>query len=471
MSKLWRFVLCIAVAGVVWSIPTEWMASWIPGLTIIEHRTLVIFVLAAFLWVLEPVPIFSTSILVLVLQLLFISDQGLAWLRNPQTPNLGPLLKYKSILGNFGSDIIWLFIGGFFLADAATKYRLDLNLARIFIRPFGKNPHGVLLGIMLVTAVFSMFMSNTATTAMMLAILTPILGSYPEGDKGKIAMCLAIPFAANIGGLGTPIGTPPNAIALKYLSGIQFVDWMAFAVPFVVVSLFASWFILIKMFPCKIKEINLDIQSKFQTNWRALAFYCTFIITVLLWILEFWHGMNSYVVAMIPIAVFTTTKIITAKEIQSMDWDVLWLLTGGLALGASLEQTGLAKHILSAIPFKTMSPYWIVFIATFVTFLLSNFMSHTAAANLLLPIMVLVGNLESLKSIGGLNMLVLVVTFTCSLAMTLPISTPPNAMAQASGRIESKDMFRSGLAIGFVGILLLYGFMYILFILNFFRQI
>ncbi len=462
MSKAMRFVLSVLIAGGILAIPTDWIAKFIPGITVIEHRTLVIFVLAALLWVLEPIPIFSTSILVLVLQLLLISDQGIIWLRNSNISNLGNLIKYKSILGNFGSDIIWLFIGGFFLADGATKYRLDLNLARIFVRPFGKNPNGVLLGIMLVTAVFSMFMSNTATTAMMLAILTPILAAYPEGDKGKIAMCLAIPFAANIGGLGTPIGTPPNAIALKYLTEIQFVQWMAFAIPYTLVALLASWFILIKMFPTSVKEINLEIKSEFQKNWRAIVFYLTFGITVLLWIFEFLHGMNSYVVAMIPIAVFTTTKIITAKDLQNMDWGVLWLLTGGLALGASLEQTGLAKHIIAAIPFKDMSPYAIVLIVTFITFLLSNFMSHTAAANLLLPIMVLLAGIESLKAIGGGNILILIVTFTCSLSMTLPISTPPNAMAHAAGRLESRDMFKSGLVIGLVGIVILYGFMYIL---------
>ena len=103
-----------------------------------------------------------------------------------------------------------LFLGGFFLAAAATKYRLDMNLAKVLLKPFGTNPKFVLLGLMSVTALFSMFMSNTATAAMMLAILTPVLALFTPEDKGRAAFALAIPIAANLGGIGTPIGTPPT---------------------------------------------------------------------------------------------------------------------------------------------------------------------------------------------------------------------------------------------------------------------
>lgn len=460
MPKLVRFFIAVMIFLFIWMIPSTWIP--INNLTTIEHRVLALFILAALLWVLEPIPIFATSVLVIVLQLFLISDQSLSFLRNhSKVPDFGTELKYQKIMETFGSPIILLFIGGFFLADAATKYRLDLNLARILVRPFGKRPHAVLFGIMLVTAMFSMFMSNTATTAMMLAILTPVIAVFPEGDKGKIAMCLAIPFAANIGGLGTPVGTPPNAIAMNYLQGISFATWMAFAVPYVILALILSWLVLIWLYPAKIPEITLDIQSKFQTNWRALVFYFTFIATIILWILEPLHSMNSYVVAMIPVAVFTATGIITAKDLNNMEWNVLWLLTGGIALGQALEQSGLAKHIIASIPFDTMSAYMIVFMATMIAFFLSNFMSHTAAANLLLPIMSILGATPSLTPLGGGKMLILVVTFTCSMAMAMPISTPPNAMAHAAGRLENKDMLKAGLIIGIGGIALLYATLYI----------
>ena len=148
--------------------------------------------------------------------------------------------------------------------DQATKYRLDQALARIMLKPFGESPKFVVLGLMIITAVFSMFMSNTATTAMMLSILAPVLALFPMEDKGKIALSLSIPLAANIGGIGTPIGTPPNAIALKYLTGentIGFGEWMSFAVPFVVVLLLFSWVMLNVFYPSETKSIKLNIKT------------------------------------------------------------------------------------------------------------------------------------------------------------------------------------------------------------------
>ena len=154
---------------------------------------------------------------------------------------LGTLIDYKDIIGTFASPIIILFLGGFFLAMAATKYRLDQNLAKLLLKPFGENPKMVMMGLMIITAIFSMFMSNTATTAMMLSILMPVLAVFLPGDSGKIGFTFAIPVAANIGGIGTPIGTPPNAVALKYLTGdhlITFGQWMIFAVPYVIALLY-----------------------------------------------------------------------------------------------------------------------------------------------------------------------------------------------------------------------------------------
>ena len=468
MFKIARWMIVCILPLVLWALP----ASWIPinNLSVVQHRVLVIFVAAALLWILEPIPIYATSIVVITLQLLLVSNKGLIWFCRGSGDNFGQLLNYKNIFQCFGSPIILLFVGGFFLAHAATKYRLDLNLARIFILPFGKRPQFVILGIMLVTAFFSCFMSNTATTAMMLAIITPVLSLFPEEDPGRIALCLAIPFAANIGGLGTPIGTPPNAIALKYLPCIQFGTWMLFAIPYILVGIVLCWLIIIKLYSPKVAEIELNIRSEFAKDWRAILFYITFPATVLLWLTGFLHGINSYTVAMIPVAIFSATKIITAQELKGMSWDVLWLLTGGIALGQSLEQSGLAKSIITSIPFAQMSPYWIILIATAITFLLANFMSHTAAANLLLPIIAILGTTPSLVDFGGKTMLILSVTFLCSLSMILPISTPPNALAHATGNIKTKDMFRAGIMVGILGAILWYFYAYCLVYINFFMS-
>ena len=131
---------------------------------------------------------------------------------------------------------------------AATKYHLDVYLARVFLRPFGESPKFVMLGIIITTAVFSMFMSNTATTALMITIVTPVLRLLPNDDLGRTALVLCIPLAANIGGIRTPIGTPPNAVAMKYLVGeqaISFGGWMAFGVPFSICLLAIVWTLLV----------------------------------------------------------------------------------------------------------------------------------------------------------------------------------------------------------------------------------
>lgn len=235
---------------------------------------------------------------------------------NPNTPaeELGQTVKYKSILHCFADPIIMLFIGGFILAIAATKSGLDVLLARVMLRPFGTQSRYVLLGFILVTAVFSMFLSNTATAAMMLTFLTPVLKALRQMEKGK-RIGYGHSVAANVGGMGTPIGTPPNAIALKYLNdpeglnlNIGFGEWMSFMLPYTIIVLFIAWFILLRLFPFKQKSIELQIEGEAKKDWRSIVVYITFAITVLLWMFDKFTGVNSNVVAMIPVAVFCINR-------------------------------------------------------------------------------------------------------------------------------------------------------------------
>lgn len=470
MNKTVKYLITIGIPVIVWLIPISWIP--IPALTIVEHRLIAIFVMATLFWVFEPIPIYTTSLLIILLELVLVSDKGFILFRS-SGENLGVLLSYKSIMATFASPIIILFLGGFFLAMAATKYRLDNNLARVLLKPFGTNPKFVILGLMIITAVFSMFMSNTATTAMMLALLTPILTVFDQNDKGKIAFALAVPIAANIGGIGTPIGTPPNAIALKYLAGkmaIGFGQWMSFAIPLVIILLILGWFLLLKFFPVSTKEIKLDIKGKFLKNWKALTVYITFGFTIILWLTDFIHGMNSYIVAMIPVAVFSMTGIINKQDLRLISWDVLWLVAGGIALGIGMEESGLSQHLIDSVPFHSFSPYIIVLLATLLTITMANFMSHTATANLILPIMAALGmSISNLVPLGGAMMLILSVTMASSIAMVLPISTPPNALAHATGLIETRQMAKVGIIIGISGLIGIYFLMYVLNNLNFFK--
>ena len=465
MKHTFYLVASIFVAFIVLFLPESLLPF--EGITVIEQRVMALFVLAAIFWILEPIPVYATSVLIIVLELVMISDKSFILFAGAKDdPGFGTVLGYKDIMATFAHPIILLFLGGFFLAMATSKYRLDLNLARVMLKPFGKNPKWILLGLMTITALFSMFMSNTATTAMMFAILTPVLGAFAIEDKGRIAFILGIPFAANIGGLGTPIGTPPNAIAIRYLTGdmaITFAGWMMFAVPFVIVLLLFAWMLLLFLFPPQTDSIEVKIKSKFLTHWRAVTMYVTFALTVAMWMIGSVHGMNSYIVALIPVAVFSVTQIITKEDLKNLSWDVLWLVAGGFALGLALEESGLSKRLIESIPFDTFSPFVIVFICTSITIIMATFMSNTATANLLMPVIIVLGTtLTSLEPLGGAKMLILSSTFAASLAMALPVSTPPNAIAYASGLIETKHMMKAGVFISIVGLLAVYGLMIVL---------
>ena len=469
-SLPWKYILPVILPLIILALPLS--AFGIEGLTLVQQRVLAIFVLAALCWVMEPFPIYATSVLIIVLELLFLSSHGLWFLTDTSNPDLGTLLPQTTIMSTFASPIIMLFLGGFFLAMAATKYRLDVNLARILLTPFGKKPANVMFGIMMITAIFSMFMSNTATTAMMLSILTPVLLLFDKADMGKVGFALSVPVAANIGGIATPIGTPPNAVALKYLSdvhAISFAKWMMMGLPFVIVLLVFAWFLLNRLFPAEKKQITLAIEGQFLRTTQAYIVYATFTVTILLWLLSGFHGMSAYVVALIPVAVFSICNIINAQDLKRISWDVLWLVSGGIALGVALEKTGLAANAVAAIPFENFHPLFLIAGASLLCLVMANFMSNTATANLLLPLVAALGaSMHSLVPFGGQVVLIMAVTFSASLGMCLPVSTPPNALAFASGYIKTQQMLKVGLIIGVIGLSLVCAWLYILQQLQFF---
>ncbi len=463
--------LLLVLPLIILFIPRQFIP--LEGLTVVEHRIIALFFFAALFWILEPIPVYATSLLIILFELILVSDKGFVLFVDDSTNKLGKLLPHSDILKTFASPIIILFLGGFFLAMAATKFRLDQNLARVLLKPFGKNPKFVMMGLMVITAVFSMFMSNTATTAMMLSILAPVLTVFDANDSGKIAFSLSIPLAANIGGIGTPIGTPPNAVALKYLTGsnyISFGEWMFFAFPYVLIMLFLAWIILLSLYPPKISSIELTMKGKFLKNRKAYLVYAVFAVTILLWLTDFLHGMNAYVVAMIPVAVFSATGIINKNDLKNISWDVLWLVSGGIALGLALDESGLAARLIDAIPFGAWSPFVIVLAITLVAAVMANFMSNTATANLLLPLVAVLGTtVPSLADFGGTQMIVLAATLACSMGLALPISTPPNALAFGTGFFQTRDMVKSGLSAAIIGLILLYALLTILNFTGFFE--
>ena len=467
VSRAIRLIIAVVAALVVWCMPVE---NWIDGMTIIQKRTLAIFLFAILMWLFEAVPAWTTSVMVVVLLLFTTSNSSLVFFENASPEVLGTQTSYKSLLHCFADPIIMRFIGGFVLAIAAAKTGLDLFLARVMLKPFGKKPQMVLLGFLMVTGIFSMFLSNTATAAMMLTFLGPVLKALPADGKGKTALALAIPISANVGGMGTPIGTPPNAIALKYMSeiGIEigFGQWMMFMIPFTLLLLVLAWFMLVKLFPFKAKEINLNIEGDLKKDWRSIVVYITFICTVLLWVLDKKTGVNANVVAMLPVGVCAIIGVLTKRDLEEISWSVLWMGAGGVALGVGLQETGLAQTLINAIPFGSWPALVMVVGSGLICYAMANFISHTATASLLVPILAAVGASAAVSAnlapLGGVSTLLVGVAIGSSLGMVLPISTPPNAIAASTGMIEQKDMVKTGIIMGILGLVLGYGMLVVL---------
>lgn len=454
----------LALTVFLWAVPTEFFG--IEGLTPVMQRTIAIFVFTALMWIIEVFPTWTTSVLSMVIMLLTISNKGLGF---TMYDGAGTLVDYKSIMASFADPVIMLFLGGFVLAIAASKVGLDVILAKILLKPFGKNPKMLLLGFLFIIGVFSMFMSNTATAAMFLTFLAPVLATLPKDEKGKIGLALAIPIAANLGGMGTPIGTPPNAIALGALQNagiaVTFMDWMLKMVPYVVVMLLFTWVLLIFMFPFKTKSIELNIEGTSTASKRdKIIVSITFALTIILWMGEAIFKVSSNIVALIPFAVFCITGVFTKDDLKEIDWSVLWMVAGGFALGTALNRTGLAACLINAVPFASWNILVVMIIGGLICWILSNFISNSAAANLIVPILAVVGTAllddpsssQSFIALGGLKSLIVGVAMCASLAMTLPISTPPNALAHSTGIINTKQMATVGIIIGVVGIVLAY---------------
>ena len=450
-------ILALAIA----MLPTAWFG--IEGLTHIQQRVIAIFVWAALMWIIEAVPAWTTSLLIIVIMLLTISDSGISMLISGYDAK--ELMSYKAIMNTFANPTVMLFMGGFILALVASKSGIDVSMARAMLKPFGSRPRIVLLGFILVTAIFSMFVSNTATAAMMLTFMAPIIRQLPPTEKGTTALALAIPIGANIGGLATPIGTPPNGIALQYINdvdglnlGVDFGEWTLLMTPLMLVILLISWVLLSAMFPFTAKKVNLTIIGGAKRGWRTYVIYATLAVTILLWMFEKVTGINSYVVALIPIGVFAITRIIKSSDLKDIDWACLWMVAGGFALGEGMSKTGLAKALVAAIPFDSWPVMMVLLGGGFICWLLSQFISNSAATALMVPIMVAVGKgMEgSLGDFGGVGTLLIGVAMSASFAMSLPISTPPNAIAYSTGLIKTKQMFITGMLIGTISLVIGY---------------
>ncbi|WP_399531883.1 SLC13 family permease [uncultured Mobiluncus sp.] len=442
----WKEKIGLVLGAIVFLVP---LLVDIPNLGEPGERMLAIFLLAIVFWITEPIPLTATAVLVIGLEVLLVSTGS------PFDPTGGDpaqadyVVKYSEYFATLANPTIILFMGGFMIAEGAEKFSLDRNLAAVLLKPFPEKARLTTLGLMLITALLSMFMSNTATTATMFTVVIPILAALPKG-RARAGVALSIPLAANVGGIGTPVGTPPNAIAVGALAAqgihVSFGQWMMMAVPFMLAVLFLSWLFLSAVFIPRDAVIHIEMTSKWNKIPKAVLFYIIAGSTILLWMTESLHGISSNVVGFLPVVALLCLKVMSGEDIKSIDWPVLWLVAGGIAMGEGIGNTGLDQFLVNSVPWKSLGAVLIVALLGFVGFAIANVISHSASANLLVPLAVSLA--VSLGDSVDTVTVACAVAIACSLGMSLPISTPPNAIAYATGEISVKQMALLGMVVG-----------------------
>lgn len=430
---------CMALAAAVVFGPGLFGMAPYAGLGAGGRAALGIMVLAAALWVTEAMPAFAVALLVIGLEIAILGNPGGVWAAEGDTET------WTTFVAPWASPTMWLFLGGFVLAHACSKTHLDKWMAGMVLGRFATNPAKLVAGVMGITFLFSMFMSNTATAAMMIAVTAPVLAGLPKGSRLAKGIVLGVAAAANLGGVGTIIGTPPNAIAAGQLQGkIDFVRWMMIALPPALLLAVAVYFLIWRLYVKGGEDATISLDAKVGGDAREkrhrITVMVVFTVTVALWMGESLTGIPSSVVSFVPIVALAVSGVIGARDMRELPWDVLLLLAGGLSLGVGVEVTGLAQWLANQVP-GDLSVVAIAITFSVLGLFLSNLMSNTAAAALLIPLA------ASLVPDGQEALVITSIAISCSAAMALPISTPPNAIAYGTERLAAKDYLLPGLLV------------------------
>lgn len=416
-------------------------------------------------WVTEALPIEVTSLLPIVL---FPLTNG---------------LDLKSTTAAYGHKFIFLFIGGFILAIGIEKWNLHRRIALNIVKLVGTKLNSILLGFMLSTAFLSMWISNTATTVMMLPIAMAVikalqLQSNTSSNQFGKALMLSIAYSASIGGMATLIGTPPNLIfagVVEELYGfeISFLQWLKFALPISMILLAIVWFYLGHLafqlkqlsYPGEKSVIQKELKALGKTSKEEFRILVVFIVTAMAWmsksflIAPIFPGIDDTIIAIIAaISLFIIPAsqhgkaLIEWADAVKLPWGILLLFGGGIALAIGFDQSGLAAWIgqqLSVIQGMSLILVILIVIAT-VNFL-TEITSNIATTAILLPIFAALSVIIKVHPF----LLLAAATIAASCAFMLPVATAPNALVFGSGQLQMKDMFRTGLWLNIISIIVL----------------
>ncbi len=398
----------------------------------------------ATLWVTETFPIAITALLVPVLTVAF------------------GIFNVSDALQNFAHPIIFLFLGGFALAATLRKQGLDARIAGIVIRMAKGRMVVAAFLIFVTTAFLSMWISNTATAAMMLPLALGLLSRMPYKEHRETYwfVLLGIAYSANIGGIGTLVGSPPNAIAAAIVD-LSFTDWIKFGIPTVVVLLpvvlGVLWWILRP-------KLNFHFGSEDKAEPMQKAQWLTllvFIVTVGCWLfssplserLGIEKGFDS-LVAIMALVMVTALRLVNWNDIEkSVDWGVLLLFGGGLTLSAMLSVTNTSAFLAESLIIVMDGAPLYLFLLVIVAFviMLTEVASNTASSAMLVPIFVSVAEAMGLSSM----VLAIVIAISASCAFMLPVATPPNAIVIGSGHLPQRQMMRVGVVVNICMIIII----------------
>ncbi len=441
-KRIGMFFGCLAAALAVALLPGEGQLE--PAAT----RALFVLVFASLLWVTEAIPPFAVGILVIGLQVVLLGEPGGVYAKTAR--------DWEQFISVIGHPLIWLFFGGFVLAAGMARTGIDRLLALAVLKRVGDGPNALLWGAMTLCFVLSMFVSNTATTAMMLAMLAPVLASLPEDEPFGKGLLLGLTLAANVGGMASLIGTPPNAIAVGVVADLEgggqisFLEWMLAGLPPGLTLLILGGFGISRFYRARVERVELSsleeggAEGGATPRWQKGVVGGGALLTVGLWFTSHLHGIPTAAVSLIPIVLFTSTGLLRAPDLRNLSWDVLFLIAGGLALGQMVTATGLSAWLVGLLPLEGLPVAGLALLMAYATVVLANFMSHTAAANILVPI-------GATMAAGAEVHVAVPIALASSCAMCLPISTPPNALVYAAGRVETRDLIRLGLVMGVLG--------------------
>lgn len=374
------------------------------------------------------------------------------------------LVSTKEALVAFADPTIFLFFGGFALATALHIQKLDAMIANHIMTMAKGNLKLAVIYLLLVTAFLSMWISNTATAAMMLPLAMGLLSKLDrERDHNTyVFVLLGIAYSASIGGMGTLVGSPPNAIAASQLK-LTFSDWLWFGLPIMIILLplmIASLHVVFK------PNLNIKIEQNFEKiemNGQRATTLAIFLVTALCWIfssslnplLSSWLGLakniGSFdsVVALVAAAVIAITGVASWQQIQdNTEWGVLFLFGGGLTLSEVLKNSGASKVMADGVLFLIEGGHYYLIglvVAAFIIFL-TEFTSNTASAALLVPIFISIAQALGMNPLG----LALIIGLGASCAFMLPVATPPNAIVFGTGDVKQREMVKAGFVLNII---------------------